>query len=86
MLEDMSDGSQFHPCINRREAHYKIRGCFKQRQVEWKGTLLSMQNMGKFYTRHLRLLLMIFHKNYQFWMNQAQNLLISFQNLETFQK
>ena len=32
MLEDISDGSQFHPNINQREYRYKILDCIKQRQ------------------------------------------------------
>ena len=40
MLEDICDRSQYHPIINRREARYKIRDGFKQRQVGWKGALL----------------------------------------------
>ena len=32
MLEDIRDGSQTHPNINRREAHYKIRDLVRQRQ------------------------------------------------------
>ena len=46
MLEDIPDGSQYHPSINRREAHYKIRDRTKQRKPEWKGELLPTQNMG----------------------------------------
>ena len=34
MLEDISDGSQSHPSINRREACCKIRDNIKQRQEE----------------------------------------------------
>ena len=30
MLEDIHDRSQYHPRINRREAGYKIHGCFKK--------------------------------------------------------
>ena len=30
MLEDIRDGSQSHPIINRREAHYKIHNCIKK--------------------------------------------------------
>ena len=33
MLEDICDGSQYHPRINRRYALYRISDCFKQRQV-----------------------------------------------------
>ena len=47
MLEDVSDGSQSHLIINRREVRYNICDSFKQRQLEWKGALLSTQNMGK---------------------------------------
>ena len=47
MLEDISDGSQYHPSINIREARYKIHGSIKRGQAECKGALLSMQNMGK---------------------------------------
>ena len=32
MLEDIRDGSQSHPAVNQREAHYKIRDRIKQRQ------------------------------------------------------
>ena len=47
MLEYIRNGSQSRPCINRREACYKIRDCIKKRRAEWKGSLLSMQKMGK---------------------------------------
>ena len=46
-LEDICDGSQYHLSANRREACYKIRDSIKQRQTEWKGALVSTQNMGK---------------------------------------
>ena len=39
ILEDICDGSQYHPKMNRREAHYKIRDRIKQIQSEWKGAL-----------------------------------------------
>ena len=39
MLEDIRDGSQNHPNVNRREARYKIRDHIRQRQSEWKGVL-----------------------------------------------
>ena len=47
MLEDISDGSQTHPNVNRREVHYKIRDRIGQRQSEWKGALKYMRSMGK---------------------------------------
>ena len=37
MLEDIRDGSQTRPNVNRREARYKIRDSIKQVQLEWKG-------------------------------------------------
>ena len=47
MLEDIRDGIQTHPKVNRREARYKIRDCIRQRQPEWKGAVKSTQSMGK---------------------------------------
>ena len=47
MLEDIHDVSQSHTGVNRREEHYKICDWIKQIQSEWKGALLSTQNMGK---------------------------------------
>ena len=45
-LEEICDGSQTHPTVNKREARYKIRDRIKQRQSEWKGALKVTQNMG----------------------------------------
>ena len=39
MLEDIHDGIQYHPNINRREACYKMRDNIKQRQPEREGVL-----------------------------------------------
>ena len=47
IIEDVCDGSKSHPSVNRREAHYKMRDHIKRIQMEWKGSLLFMQNMGK---------------------------------------
>ena len=47
ILEDICDVSQSHPSMNIREANHKIRDHNKWGQIEWKGSLLSMQNMGK---------------------------------------
>ena len=47
ILEDIRDGIQSHPSINRGEARYKILDRFKQIQAEWKEALLSTRNMGK---------------------------------------
>ena len=43
MLEDIRDGSQTHPNVNKRKARYKIRHCVRQKQSEWKRALLSTQ-------------------------------------------
>ena len=47
MLEDIHDGSQSHPNVNRRESRYKICDHIKLRQSEWKGALKSTRNMVK---------------------------------------
>ena len=47
MLEDICDGSQTHPNVNRREARYKIRDRIRQRKSERKGVLKAKQSMGK---------------------------------------
>ena len=47
MLQDICDGSQTHPNVNRREARYKIRDSIRQRQSEWKGALVAMRSMIK---------------------------------------
>ena len=47
MLKDISDKSQTHTNINRREARYKIRDRIRQRQSEWKGALKATRSMGK---------------------------------------
>ena len=47
MLEDICDGSQTHPNVNRIESRYKIRHRINQRQSEWKGALKATRRMGK---------------------------------------
>ena len=47
MLENIPDGIQTHPNVNRREANYKIRDRIKQIQSEWKVALKATQRMGK---------------------------------------
>ena len=53
MLENIHDGSQTHPNVNRRESRYKIRDRIRQRQSEWKGALKATRSMGNVYTRYL---------------------------------
>ena len=47
MLEDIRDGSQTHPNVNKREARYEILDRIRQRQPEWKGALKDTRIMGK---------------------------------------
>ena len=47
ILEDIRDGSQSYTSIHRREVRYKICDRIKLGRAEWKGALLSMQNLGK---------------------------------------
>ena len=47
MLEDIRDGSQTHPNVNKREARFKIRDRIRQRQLERKGALRATHNMRK---------------------------------------
>ena len=47
MLEDIRDGSQTHPNVNKREARYKIHDSIMQTQSEWNGALKATQSMGK---------------------------------------
>ena len=48
MLEDICDGSQTHPTVNKREARYKIRDHIMQKKkTEWKKALKATRSMGK---------------------------------------
>ena len=47
MLEDIRDGSQTHPNVNRREPRYKICDRIRQRQSEWKLALKATRSMVK---------------------------------------
>ena len=47
MLQDIFDGSQTHPNVNKREAGYKIRDRVRQRQLQWQGALKDTRSMGK---------------------------------------
>ena len=47
MVEDICDGSQTHPKINKREARYKIRDHIRQRKPQWKRALKAMQSTEK---------------------------------------
>ena len=47
MLENIRDGSQTHPNVNKREARYKIRDHVRQKESQWKGALKATRSMGK---------------------------------------
>ena len=47
MLENICNGSQSHPNVNRRESRYKIRDRIRKSQSECKEALKAMRNMGK---------------------------------------
>ena len=64
MLEDICDGSKSHTSVNRREERSKIRDRIKRSQVEWKGELSSMRNMGK-----------VFHKVFNAVVNDISQVL-----------
>ena len=47
ILEDIRDGSQTHPDVNKREARYEIRDRVRKKEPQWKGELKATRNMGK---------------------------------------
>ena len=47
MLEDIHDGSQTHPNINKLEARCEIRDRVRRKELQWKGALKATRNMGK---------------------------------------
>ena len=47
MLEDIRDGIQTHPDVNKREAHDEICDRVRQKESQWKGALRAMHKMGK---------------------------------------
>ena len=47
MLQDIRDGSQTHPNVNKREERYKIRDRIMQKELQRKGVLKATRNTGK---------------------------------------
>ena len=47
LLQDIRDGNQNHPKIDKREARMAIRDRIKQKKSEWKGALRGTHKMGK---------------------------------------
>ena len=81
MLEDICDISQSRLRINRIETCYRMCDCIKQRRAEWKGGLLSTQNMVNCSHKVFKDVLMNFRNHYQSWKNQNQKFFTSFHNL-----
>ena len=46
MLQDIRDGNQNHPKINKRESRMVIRDRIKQKKSQWKRELRATHNMG----------------------------------------
>ena len=47
MLEDIRDGSQTHPTVNKRGARYEICDRIRRKELQRKGALKATCNMGK---------------------------------------
>ena len=47
MLQDIRDGNQNHPKINKREPRMAIRDHIKQNKSEWKGALRATHKIVK---------------------------------------
>ena len=50
-LEDIRDGNQTHPKIDKREARMAIHDRIKQNKSEWKGLLRATHKIGKRFTQ-----------------------------------
>ena len=86
MLEDIPDGSQTHPNVNRREARYKIRDRVRQRKSEWKGALKATRSTGKGLHKVFSTVVKEISQELTPWENLVQKFSISFQNQETLPK
>ena len=47
MLEDIREGNQTHPNVNKRETRSKIRDLIRRQELQWKGALKATRSMGK---------------------------------------
>ena len=80
MLEDISDVSKSNLHLNRRESRYKIRDHIKRSHTEFKGALLSTQNMGKGLHKVFKAVVNDISQVYQLLVNMDQKFPILFQN------
>ena len=85
ILEDICDGIQSHPNVNRGDACYKICDCIRQGQSERKGALKATQHMDNGFHKVFKTVAKTIHKIY-LWENLVQKFPVSFQNLETLLK
>ena len=86
MLENIRDGSQYHPNVNKIETRYKIRDRIRQIQSESKGALKDTLNMGKYLHKVFKTVAKDIFKVCHLWENLFQKFPVSFQNLETLLK
>ena len=85
-LQDIRDGNQTHPGINKRESRMAIRDRIKQNKSEWKGALKATHKMGKGLHRVSGLLYRRFRRNCPISEKLVQKWPILYHNLETLQK
>ena len=64
MLENIRDKSQSHPIINRRKCATRYVIILTKGNRNGKERYYQLKKWVNVYTRYLRLLLLIFHKNY----------------------
>ena len=86
MLEDIRDGSQTHPIVNKREARYKIRDPVRQKESQWKGVLKSTRSMGIGLQKVFSTIVREISQELTPLRESGSKFPISFQNLETFLK
>ena len=86
MLEDIRDGIQTHPNVNKREARYKIRDRIRQRQSEWKGELKATWTMEKGLHKVFSTVVKEISQELTPLGESGQKFSLSFQNQETLLK
>ena len=86
MLEDIRDGSQTHPKINKREARMAIRDRIKQKKSQWKGELRARHKMVKGLHRVFSTIVSDISQELTNFGEYGSEVSISYQNLETLLK
>ena len=54
MLQDIYDGGQTHPNVNKREAHYKIRDLIRKKEIGMERRVKSYAKHGKRFTQGIQ--------------------------------